>query len=161
MLDQFQVRDLPLRDVVLALETTPLRAISAALESQSCIGVLVLDGEGTGRGLVMRDAIERHASRLQEMHVGLLPALGVVELDGASTVLDAARAVARAGVGAIVCRVDESRDPQVMLRDEMLNITDWQPLIDARARRQAPISASAAPLGGVSLPTPKLSVILL
>ena len=75
----------------------------------------------------------------------------VVELDGDSTLLDAARAVSRAGVGAIVCRIDESRDPQVMLRDEMLNITDWQPLIDARSRRQgqadAPLRASppAAP----------------
>lgn len=145
MLDQFQVRDLPLSDVILALETAPLKAVVSAIEAE-CVGVLVLDQDGTGRGLVMRDAVLKHSSRLEAMNVGLLPALGVVELDPTSTLLDAARAVSRAGVGAIVCRVTEARDPQVMLRDAMLNITDWQPLIEARSRRLDRSPTNAPPL---------------
>lgn len=43
MLDQFQVRDLPLFDVVLALETTSLKDVVAALEPSDCRAVLVLD----------------------------------------------------------------------------------------------------------------------
>ncbi|MCU0696950.1 MAG: hypothetical protein MUC96_10505 [Myxococcaceae bacterium] len=137
MLDQFQVCDLPLLDVVLALESTPLRDVRVALEPSECRCVLVLEGSGGFRGLVMRDTVLRHAARLSDMRVGMLPMLGVVELAPSALLIDAARAVATAGVGALVSRVAEWTDPQVMLRDEMLNLTDWAPLLDRRARRQA------------------------
>jgi len=76
MLDQFQVRDLPLLDVVIALESAPLNAVVKALEHGDCRVVLVLDAGGVPRGLVMRDAVLRHAERLSDLRVGLLPALG-------------------------------------------------------------------------------------
>lgn len=142
MLDQFQVRDLPMFDVVLALETASLQAVCAALEPSTCRGVLVLEADGAPRGLVMRDSVLRHASRLSDMRVGLLPALGVVEVSSEALLEDAAKQVSTAGAGALVCRTD-SNDPQVMLRDEMLNVTDWSPLVDARAARQAAFSAAA------------------
>lgn len=136
MLDQFQVRDLPMFDVVLALETASLKAVHAALEPSDCRGVLVLAADGTPRGLVMRDSVLRHAGRLSDMRVGLLPALTVVEVSPDAMLQDAAKAASAAGVGAIVSRCDETCDPRVMLRDEMLNVTDWSPLVDARAARQ-------------------------
>jgi hypothetical protein len=137
MLDQFQVCDLPLLDVVLALETTPLRDVGVALESSDCRCVLVLDAGAGFRGLAMRDTVLRHAGRLSDMRVGMLPLLGVVELAPSALLIDAARAVSTAGVGALVCRLGELSDPQVMLRDEMLNLTDWSPLQERRAQRQA------------------------
>jgi hypothetical protein len=140
MLDQFQVGDLPLLDVVLALETTPLRDVQAALESSDCRCVLVLDSGAGLRGLVMREAVLRHAPRLSDLRVGMLPMLGVVELASSALLSDAAREVSTAGVGALVCRLEALSDPQVMLRDEMLNLTDWAPLIERRAQRQAAAS---------------------
>jgi len=144
MLDQFQVRDLPMLDVVIALESAPLKAVVAALEHGECRAVLVLDLAGVPRGLVMRDAVLRHVSRLSDLRVGLLPALGVVETQPDDLLHDAARAVSNAGVGALVCRCGEGRDLQVMLRDEMLNLTDWSPLVAAKARRE---EAAARPIG--------------
>jgi hypothetical protein len=137
MLDQFQVRDLPLLDVVLALESAPLKAVVAALEPGECRAVLVLDLGGIPRGLVMREAVFRHCERLSDLRVGLLPSLGVVEAKSEMMLQDAARAVSNAGVGAIICRLGDGSDPKVMLRDEMLNLTDWSPLIDSRSRRLA------------------------
>lgn len=137
MLDQFQVRDLPLLDVVIALESAPLKAVVAALEHGECRAVLVLDLAGAPRGLVMREVVLRHVSRLSDLRVGLLPAMGIVEAKPDDLLHDAARAVSNAGVGALVCRCAEGRDLQVMLRDEMLNLTDWAPLIAAKARREA------------------------
>lgn len=137
MLDQFQVRDLPLVDVVIALESAPLKAVVAALEHGACRAVLVLDQGGAPRGLVMRDAVLRHGERLSDLRVGLLPTLGVVETKPELMLHDAARAVSNAGVGAIVCRLGDGSDPKIMLRDEMLNLTDWAPLVDSRARRLA------------------------
>ena len=137
MLDQFQVRDLPLLDVVIALESAPLKAVVAALEHGDCRAVLVLDAGGAPRGLVMRDAVLRHGERLSDLRVGMLPALGVVETRPEMMLHDAARAVSNAGVGAVVCRLGDGIDLKVMLRDEMLNLTDWAPLLDSRARRLA------------------------
>jgi hypothetical protein len=136
MLDQFQVCDLPLLDVVLALESAPLRDVGLALDASDCRCVLVLDANGGFRGLAMRDTVLRHAGRLSDLRVGMLPLLGVVERSASELLIDAARAVSTAGVGALVCRVDEATDPQVMLRDEMLNLTDWSPLLERRAQRQ-------------------------
>jgi hypothetical protein len=135
MLDQFQVRDLPLFDVVLALESTPLRDVVAALEPSDCRAVLVLDAVGGLRGLVMRDTVLKHVQRLSDMRVGLLPVLGVVELKPEALLNEAARVVSAAGVGAVICRRSSVSDPQAMLRDEMLNLTDWAPLVDARSAR--------------------------
>lgn len=137
MLDQFQVRDLPLFDVVLALESTPLKDIVAALEPSDCRAVLVIDAIGGLRGLVMRDTVLKHAQRLSDMRVGLLPTLGVVELKPEALLNDAARVVSTAGVGALVCRRSDSEDLKAMLRDEMLNLTDWAPLMDLRTQRLA------------------------
>ncbi|MBE2249541.1 MAG: hypothetical protein IAE78_08320, partial [Myxococcus sp.] len=137
MLDQFQVRDLPLLDVVIALESAPLNAVVKALEHGDCRVVLVLDAGGVPRGLVMRDAVLRHAERLSDLRVGLLPALGVVEVSPGALLQEAAQRVSAAGVGAIVCRRDDASDLQVMLRDEMLNVTDWAPLIERRTQRLA------------------------
>lgn len=157
MLDQFQVRDLPLFDVVLALETTPLRHVVAAFSADSCRGVLVLDTEGQPRGLVMRETLERHVARVGELRVGMLPVLGVVELEPHAMLHEAAFAVSKAGVGALVCRTSERSDPRAMLRDEMLNLTDWKPLLDARTER---LAAAAATASAMARPTPP-SVILL
>lgn len=157
MLDQFQVRDLPLFDVVLALETTPLKDVLAAFEAGACRAALVLDVEGTPRGLVMRETLERHVPRVGELRVGMLPVLGIVELEPHAMLQEAAFAVSKAGVGAIVCRTGEDRDPRAMLRDEMLNLTDWSPLMDARSER---LAAEAATASAMARPTPP-SVILL
>lgn len=135
MLDQFQVCDLPLFDVVLCLESTPLKHACGAIEASECRAVLVVDEAGSPRGLVMRDSVTRHASRLSDMRVGLLPALGVVALAPETSLDEAARKVSAAGVGAIACRLSQAADFGVMLRDEMLNLTDWRPLLQARARR--------------------------
>lgn len=141
MLDQFQVRDLPLVDVVVALESAPLKAVVGALEHGSCRAVLVLDLNAVPRGLVMRDAVLKHADRLSDLRVGLLPAIGVIEAAPELMLKEAARLVSAAGVGAIVCRRSPTCDLQVMFRDEMLNLTDWAPLLDARTHR---IAAEAA-----------------
>lgn len=139
MLDQFQVRDLPLREVLLALESTALQHLVPVLQTNEVETVLILDAGGTPRGVVTREAVLRHTSRLAEMRVGLLPALGVVEVSAETSLSEAAAAVARAGVGAIVCRTEPLTDPKVMLRDEMLNITDWEPLIESKTRRESGI----------------------
>lgn len=143
MLDQFQVRDLPLFDVVLALETTSLKDVVAALEPSDCRAVLVLDPLGGLRGLVMRDTVLKHGQRLSDMRIGMLPTLGVVELKPEAVLQDAARVVSTAGVGALVCRRAEHEDLKVMLRDEMLNMTDWAPLVDSRTQRLASEAAAA------------------
>lgn len=143
MLDQFQVRDLPLFDVVLALETTTLRDVVAALEPSDCRAVLVIDPLGGLRGLVMREAVLKHAQRLSDMRIGMLPTLGVVELKPEALLHEAARVVSAAGVGALVCRRTDSEDLSVMLRDEMLNLTDWAPLVDSRTQRLASEAAAA------------------
>jgi hypothetical protein len=139
MLDEFQVRDLPLFDVVIALETAPLNAVVQALEDCSSRGVLVLDPHAAPRGLVLRDSVFRLAARLSlaEMRIGMLPLMGVVELSPDALLIDAARAVAAAGAGGIVCRLAELTDPMVMLRDEMLNVTDWAPLRESRSKRES------------------------
>jgi hypothetical protein len=137
MLDRFQVRDLPLLDVVIALESAALKAVVAALEHGECRAVLVLDLAGLPRGLVMREAVLRHASRLSDLRVGLLPAMGIVEVKPNDMLHEAAQAVSNAGAGALFCRCGEGSDLQVMLRDEMLNLTDWSPLVAAKAEREA------------------------
>lgn len=141
MLDQFQVRDLPLREVLLALESTALQHLVPILQANEVQTVLVLDPAGLPRGVVTRESVLRHTPRLPDMHVGLLPALGVVEVNAETSLSEAAAAVARAGVGAIVCRIDPQLDPVVMLRDEMLNITDWEPLIESKTRRESGVRA--------------------
>lgn len=143
MLDQFQVRDLPLFEVVLALETTPLKDVLAAFEAGESRAALVLDEAGNARGLVMRDTIVRHAPRVSDLRVGMLPLLGVVEMRPDAMLQEAAHAVSKAGVGAVVCRTSDHRDPRAMLRDEMLNLTDWAPLVDARSQRLAAQAATA------------------
>ncbi len=147
MLDQFQVRDLPLREVLLALESTALQHLVPMLQTKEVETVLILDEVGTPRGVVTREAVLRHTTRLAEMRVGLLPALGVVEVSAETSLSEAAVVVARAGVGAIVCRTEPTSDPKVMLRDEMLNITDWEPLIESKTRRESGIHfAPSAPV---------------
>lgn len=157
MLDQFQVRDLPLFDVVLALESTPLKDVLAALDADRCRAALVLDADGGARGLVLRETLERHVPRVAQLRVGMLPVLGVVELEPHAKLQEAAFAVSKAGVGALICRTGQYRDPRAMLRDEMLNLTDWTPLMDARSER---LAAEAATASALSRPTPPPVILL-
>ncbi len=146
MLDQFQVADLPMSEALLALETASLRHVSSALAESECRAVLLLEpGTGRLRGVVMRDVVERLGARLAEMHVGMLPVMGVVELPPTALLVEAARLVAVAGVGAVVCRKEASLDPQLVLRGDLLALDDWAPLVEARARRLVRPGEAQAP----------------
>ncbi|MCA2979997.1 MAG: hypothetical protein INH41_07275 [Myxococcaceae bacterium] len=121
------MRDLPLLDVVVSLETTTLADVCAAFGETDCRWVLVLDVEGAARGVVARAVVERHVARLSDLRVGMLPLQGVVEVSAAATVREAVLAIAAPGVEVLVCRHPGPTDPQLVSRDAVMGQPEWAP----------------------------------
>ncbi len=143
MLDQFEVADLPFKDVVVLKETDTLRKAADQLRSKSADLVVITEVEGLIKGVVSADMMIELADMAPEGPLSRLELLSVVEVSASTCLLDAIRMVSKSGVGALAVR-RHTGEIKLLSREALIDFNAWSLLIKARERRLASALPAAA-----------------
>ena len=101
MLDQFEVADLPFKDVVILAETETLRKAASLMHSKSSDLLVITHIEGLIRGVVGAEVVNEVAALAPDGPLSRLSMLKVVEVTASTRLIDAIRLVSQNGVGAL------------------------------------------------------------
>ncbi len=136
MLDQFEVADLPFKDVVILPETETLRAAWSLLQTKSSDLLVVTHVEGLIRGVVGAEVVGEVAALAPEGPLSRLSMLTVVEVTANTLLIDAIRLVSQNGVGALAVR-RPTGEIKLVSRAALIDFNGWSFLLKARERRLA------------------------
>jgi predicted transcriptional regulator len=136
MLDQFEVADLPFKDIVILPETETLKKASALMASKASDLLVVTHVEGLIRGVVAAEVVTAIASFAPEGLLSRLAVQRVVEVSAQTRLLDAIRLVSQNGVGALAVR-RHTGEMKLLSRESLVDFNGWSLLLKARDRRLA------------------------
>ncbi len=136
MLDQFEVADLPFKDVVILAETETLRSAASLMQSKSSDLLVITHIEGLIRGVVGAEVVNEVAALAPDGPLSRLSMLKVVEVTASTRLIDAIRLVSQNGVGALAVR-RPSGEIKLVSRAALIDFNAWSLLLKARERRLA------------------------
>ncbi len=135
MIGDFIVDDLPPSPTAAVSDDISLGVVRDVLEASGCEAAVVTRADGRLHGILLRDTIDRVASRAPDAAIGQLTPLRVMEVSPAMTLTQAMLAFNEPSVAAMVVQAGTSW--KVVLREALLGITSWEPLQRARDARLA------------------------
>ena len=136
MLDQFEVADLPFKDVVVLRETETLKKAADQLRAKGADLVVITEVEGLIKGVVSADTLVEIAEMAPDGPLSNLSLLTVVEVSGSAPFLEAIRLVSKIGVGALAVR-RQTGEIKLLSRAALIDFNAWSLLLKARDRRIA------------------------
>ena len=136
MLDQFEVADLPFKDVVILAETETLRKAASLMHSKSSDLLVITHIEGLIRGVVGAEVVNEVAALAPDGPLSRLSMLKVVEVTASTRLIDAIRLVSQNGVGALAVR-RPTGEIKLVSRAALIDFNAWSLLLKARERRLA------------------------
>ncbi len=144
MLDQFEVADLPFKDVVVVKDSDSLEAAAAMLKDQASDLLVVTYPSGAIRGVAPADMITELATFAPRGPLRNLSMLSVIEVTSSTRLVDAIRMVSQSGVGALAVR-KPTGEFKLVGRESLIEFKSWALLVKARERRLASMLPEAAP----------------
>lgn len=144
MLDEFEVADLPFKDVVIVRETESLQKAAALLRTKSADLVVITEVEGLIRGVVSSSVLAELAALAPDGPLSNLSLQSVVEVTASTPLIDAIRLVSQSGVGALAVR-RHTGEIKLLSREALIDFDGWSSLLKARDRRRTSL-LPAAPL---------------
>jgi len=136
MLDQFEVADLPFKEVVVLRETETLKKAADQLRSKSADLVVITEVEGLIKGVVSADMLIELSEMAPHGPLSHLSLLTVVEVSASTPFLEAIRLVSKMGVGALAVR-RSTGEIKLLSRAALIDFNAWSLLLKARERRLA------------------------